>query len=251
MLTVSPNPGISLRLAYNGARSQDRIQQSIERLSTGKRINRPSDDPAGYIAAEQIRGELTEVKAELKGFDQRGLSLNQRASQLATLQRGLNDLQGRVIQASSSVISDGERAALQIEVDETIAAFNRVAGDVAPNLSELQSGGAASLDGGDPAAAAALVEAQADSTLRERAAVAADQRQLAVYERIAQDREVILTETLSQIEDADIAEEASNLAINQTLRAAATAAQVYSQRSHSELVGELLDEVDAGPPPRA
>ncbi|MEN1681805.1 MAG: hypothetical protein AAGJ46_19670 [Planctomycetota bacterium] len=250
MLTVSPNAGLSLRLANNGARAQSRIGQAIERLSTGKRINRPSDDRAGFVGAEQLRGELTEVKAELKGFAQQELTLKGRESRLATIQRGLNSLQGRIIEASNSVISDSERDALQIEVEETIAALNRVAGDFSLNLSAVQSGGPASLDGGDPAAAAALVEAQSSATLHQRAAVAAEQRQLGIYERLAQDREVILTEALSQAEDADFAEEASNLAIAQTLNAAANAAKFYSQQTHSDLIGELLDEVDVSPSSR-
>ena len=59
MLTIGNNFASSTqRLLQKHERNHDLIQQSIERLSTGKRINRPSDDPAQFILAEDLRGDL-------------------------------------------------------------------------------------------------------------------------------------------------------------------------------------------------
>lgn len=243
-ITLTQNAGLSHRLRTNGARNLRQTQQSLERLSTGKRINRPSDDPAGFIAAEQIRGELIDVDSELKTYDLRSLSLNQRGAQLSAIQSGLIDIQGRIVEASSEVLGDDARAALQQDVDAAIDAFNLVAGEVAPDLRPLETGGPASLDRGDTALAAELVEVESQSVLSQQVTVASQQRQLDVFEQIASDRKVILNETLSQIEDTDFAEEASNLATSQALTTAANTAQVYSQQSHSDLIGGLLDEVD-------
>ncbi|MEO0530314.1 MAG: hypothetical protein AAF266_07010 [Planctomycetota bacterium] len=246
-ITLAPNAGLSHRLRVNGANNLRQTRQSLERLATGKRINRASDDPAGLVAAEQIRGELTDVRSELKAIGHRRFALNERGSQLSAVADGLIDLQSRINQASSNVISDAERAALQVEVDAAIDAFALVAKEAAPDLRALSTGNPASLDRGDVALASQIVEAESSSVLNQRVTVAAGLRQQEVYENIARDREVILTETLSQIEGTDFAVETSNLATSQALTTAANTAQVYSQQSHTDLIGELLDTVDVEP----
>ena len=45
-----------------------KVDQALERLSTGKRINRASDDPSGFVSAEGFRSELVRLQAELKGL---------------------------------------------------------------------------------------------------------------------------------------------------------------------------------------
>ena len=42
-----------------------RLSQSLERLSTGLRINRGSDDPSGLIVSERLRSEITGVTAAI------------------------------------------------------------------------------------------------------------------------------------------------------------------------------------------
>ena len=47
--------GIQITLLNNNASANRFTNQATERLATGQRINRASDDPAGLIAAEQAR----------------------------------------------------------------------------------------------------------------------------------------------------------------------------------------------------
>jgi hypothetical protein len=61
-------------LVQNYERSQERVGVSVEQLSTGKRINRPSDDPSGFVAAEEIRGELIELRSETRSATQRRIN---------------------------------------------------------------------------------------------------------------------------------------------------------------------------------
>ncbi|HEX4415050.1 MAG TPA: hypothetical protein VH107_15545, partial [Lacipirellulaceae bacterium] len=60
--------GSDQRYVQSFQRNSDRTQTSIERLSTGKRINHPDDDPPGFVAAEGLRGELIDINAKLKGL---------------------------------------------------------------------------------------------------------------------------------------------------------------------------------------
>ncbi len=41
------------------------LSQSLERLSTGTRINRGKDDPAGLIASENLRAEATALTSAI------------------------------------------------------------------------------------------------------------------------------------------------------------------------------------------
>ncbi len=243
-ITAAPSAGQSQFLRNQVAKNNAQTGKSLERLSTGKRINRPSDDPAGFIAAEQLRGELIDIRAELKGYDNQRFSLSEQGSRLATLQEELIEVRAAVVEASDGLLSDDQRVALQEEIDAAFDTLGSLQATVDETLvTELSSGGEANLVNGDTSQAAVLVEAEQASVSRQRAAVGAQQQQLDVYEQIAQDKEVIVTEALSQIEDADFAEETANLATAQLLTQAAQTALVYSQQTHADMIGDLLDRV--------
>ena len=44
------------------------IARSLERLATGERINRGSDDPAGLISSENLRAALSVLEAEARSL---------------------------------------------------------------------------------------------------------------------------------------------------------------------------------------
>src|SRR5215218_1070670 len=84
------------------ARSNEQLQQSLTRLSTGLRINVGKDDPAGLIASEVLRSDIISV--------QRGVSNSQRANQLigtadsalGQVSALLNDVRGLVSEAANT-----------------------------------------------------------------------------------------------------------------------------------------------------
>ncbi|HEX6961263.1 MAG TPA: hypothetical protein VF175_05305, partial [Lacipirellula sp.] len=84
-----------------------------------------------------------------------------------------------------------------------------------------------------------------DSVSFSRAGLAAQERyELDVFEQLAQESLVIHSEALSQVEDADFAEEAAKLASSQVLAAGAMAALVKSGEIHLEQVEALLEGVE-------
>jgi len=109
-------------------RSQSALQTSLNRLSTGVRINTGKDDPAGLIASENLRRDIT--------ASQRAITNNERASQLiATADSALgqistllNDIRGLVTEAANTgVLSDEQIAANQLQVDSSLEAIDRIA----------------------------------------------------------------------------------------------------------------------------
>ena len=111
--------------AYQSA--SQRRGQLLAQLSTGLRINRASDDPAGLIAAEQLAQTLAVLDAET--------SANQRASDQATTADGaLGQVSDLLAQAKSLVsanansggLSADEMSANQMEIDSILSAVNRL-----------------------------------------------------------------------------------------------------------------------------
>ncbi len=105
------------------------LNTSLERLSTGLKINRGKDDPAGLIASENLR-------AEQRGLDQ-AIANAQRADQVVNIAEGglqevsglLTELQGLLTaSANESGTSVEEREANQLQIDSILQTIDRVAG---------------------------------------------------------------------------------------------------------------------------
>ena len=61
MARINTNVG-ALVAQRNLATSHGSLQQVIQRLSSGLRINRGADDPAGLIVSERLRSQVSAVK---------------------------------------------------------------------------------------------------------------------------------------------------------------------------------------------
>jgi flagellin len=105
------------------------LSQSLERLSTGLRINRGKDDPAGLIASENLRSEKSSLNAAIGNA--------QRADQVANIAEGglqeisslLIDLQGLVTAgANDDGLSSEEKAANQLQIDSILQTIDRISG---------------------------------------------------------------------------------------------------------------------------
>jgi flagellin len=125
----SINTNISALIANtNLNRSQQSLSQSLERLSTGMRINSGADDPSGLIASEGLQSEM-------QGINQ-GISNSTRATNvIATADGALSEvsnllisIQGLVVQsANSGGLSPDEIQANQLQIDSAIASITRIA----------------------------------------------------------------------------------------------------------------------------
>lgn len=224
-------------------RNVERTQQSIERLSTGKRINRPSDDPPGFIAAEQLKGEIADLEAKLKSLGHERQESHTRQSELANIQDALLAVKDEVLAAADGFLSTEQQAALRDEIDQAADAIERIAaystsGQSAKTIQEQVN---ATLRAAEPTAES--VDAMADGALSERAALAVHERtHVDTFEALYQDQLVITKETLSMIEDTDYAAESANFAQSQILAKGALAALTYYNQQRADQLLGLLDE---------
>jgi flagellin len=102
------------------------LSLSSVRLSTMQRINRGSDDPAGLIAVEQMRAELTAIREAEQNASRAGGVVHVADSALNEVGNLLNAIRGNVVTAAGGMLSDAELAANQLEVDAALEAINRI-----------------------------------------------------------------------------------------------------------------------------
>lgn len=108
--------------------SQQSLTKSLERLSSGLKINRGADDPAGLIVSERLRSEIAVVQ---QAVDNSARAINVIATTegaLDEVQSLLTDIQALLVEAANSgAFSDDEIAANQLQIDNAIDSITRIA----------------------------------------------------------------------------------------------------------------------------
>ena len=122
------------------------LDRSLERLSSGYRINRAGDDAAGLAISENLKAQTRGLKQALRNA-QDGISLVQVA------EGGLNELSSILIrlrelavQAASDTIGPVERQFLNVEYDQLVSEADRIADGTEFNGNALLNGTGAILD---------------------------------------------------------------------------------------------------------
>lgn len=118
---------MSLNAQRNLSTSQDMLATSMQRLSTGLRINSAKDDAAGLAISERFT-------AQIRGLDQAarnandGISLAQTAEgALEEVTNNLQRIRELAVQSSNASNNNSDRSALQTEVSQLLSEINRVA----------------------------------------------------------------------------------------------------------------------------
>ena len=121
------NNNISALVAQgNLSKTQNGLSTSIERLSSGLRINRGADDAAGLTISEKLRGQIRGLNRAV-GNAQDGISLIQTAEgALGEDASILNRLRELAIQSQSDSLTSTDRLEIQKEVDQLVDEIDRI-----------------------------------------------------------------------------------------------------------------------------
>lgn len=118
----------SLNAQKTLARSNASLQESLTRLSTGLRINVGKDDPAGLIASETLRADITSVEKAIANNERANQMIATADSALGQVSSLLNDIRGLVSEAANSgALSSEQIAANQLQIDSSLEAIDRIA----------------------------------------------------------------------------------------------------------------------------
>ncbi|MBL8964707.1 MAG: hypothetical protein KF787_10425 [Phycisphaeraceae bacterium] len=109
------------------ARTQQELQVRLERLSTGLRINRGSDDPAGVIIAERLRADIKGVEQGIKNGDRASAVISTTEAALNEVADLLNSIRSLLVEsANTGANSKEERDANQQQIDSAIESITRI-----------------------------------------------------------------------------------------------------------------------------
>ena len=105
------------------------LVSSLERLSTGLRINRGADDPAGLIASENLRSEKNAISAAIGNAQRAEQVVNVAEGGLQEINSLLLELQSLVgSSANDAGVSAEEKDANQLQIDSILQTIDRIAG---------------------------------------------------------------------------------------------------------------------------
>jgi flagellin len=106
--------------------SNDKLAKSMERLSSGYRINRAADDAAGLAISERMR-------AQINGVDQANRNAQDGISMVQTAEGSLDEVHSMLqrvrelaVQFKNGSLSTQDRAALQSEVNQLASEIERI-----------------------------------------------------------------------------------------------------------------------------
>ena len=127
---------MALRINYNQAASiaqrglagsQDAYSRMAERLSTGLRINRASDDAAGMAVSEKLKNQIRGLNQAQRNA-QDSISLIQTAEgALAETHSLLSRIRELSVQSANDTLNASDRANLQAEVNQLVSEVDRIA----------------------------------------------------------------------------------------------------------------------------
>ena len=117
------------------------VQKSLEKLSSGMRINRAGDDAAGLAISEKMRGQI-------RGLNMASKNAQDAISLIQTAEGALNEthailqrMRELAVQAANDTNNDqDDRNALQQELDQLLAEIDRIASDTEFNTKKLLDG---------------------------------------------------------------------------------------------------------------
>ncbi len=131
---------MSLNAQRNLNRSQGDLEVSLQRLSSGLRINSAKDDAAGLAISERFTAQIRGLNQAVRNAND-GISLSQTAEgALAESGNILQRIRELSVQSANATNSASDRQALQAEVGQLVSELDRIATSTEFNGQKLLDG---------------------------------------------------------------------------------------------------------------
>ena len=136
---INSNPASAL--AYrNLSKTQSGLQTTLERLSSGMRINKAADDSAGSAIS-------TRMSNQIQGMKQANENAQQANNLIQTAENGLNDISDMLsrmrelaVQASTDTLNNTDRASIDLEYQALKNEITRIANVTQYNEMDILNG---------------------------------------------------------------------------------------------------------------
>jgi flagellin len=269
-MTVINTNVAALRAQNSNRVAKNSLDEAMNRLSSGKRINSAKDDAAGLAIA-------TRMDAKVRGLNQAVRNANDGISLAQTAEGAMGEVSNILVrmrelsvQAANGTAATSDRTAIQTEVSQLIKQVDDIAGRTdfngtnlfnAAGTFKIQTGvntgetvdiafsamnstglGIGSVDMSTDTGASsamALISTAIDTVATQRANAGAAQSRLEATVNNLTSSATNLTEAKSRIEDADFSAESTKLASAQILSQASTAMLAQANQSQQGVMSLL------------
>ena len=251
------------------------LADSLERLSSGLRVNRAADDPSGLAVAIQLSKRDSSASQALRNTAQ-GTSIIQTAEgAMSEIGNILDRMRELAVQSSSETLTSSQRSDIDDEFEELSAEIDRIAGGTEYNDIKLTDGSTTSLnvqvgiDGSSnsqielsfsdvdadalgvdtssldlstasgASTAITSIDDAIDTIASERASLGASQTRLESASNYMTEMQMAARSARSSIMDADMAFEIAESSRLQVVQAAGIAALAQARNINSSIIGLL------------
>lgn len=115
------NTNLTALKAYNQLTYvNNKLGQHQERISTGKKVQKASDDPAGYYIAKVYEREISVIERNMAHVDNATAQLQLEDSRMAQTVGLLQDIEDLVLQAKSDLVTSAQKSAIKQEIDQLV-----------------------------------------------------------------------------------------------------------------------------------
>lgn len=142
MLGIANNVG-ALNAQHNLTRSSDKLNTSIERLSSGFKINRGADGPAALVISEKQRAQISGLRAAIDNTEKAVAVVQTAEGALNEINSLLVKVRSLAIDSANTGVNDEDAlAANQAEIANALDTINRVASNTQFGEKKLLDGSA-------------------------------------------------------------------------------------------------------------
>ncbi|HEV2293618.1 MAG TPA: flagellin [Tepidisphaeraceae bacterium] len=122
------NTNVASLTAQRGlSRTQKQLNSTLQRLSSGLRINRGADDPAGLIASEGLRSEISGITQAIDNSQRASNVISTAEGALSEVAALLLNVKDLIVEAANSgALSPEEIEANQLQVDSAVESITRI-----------------------------------------------------------------------------------------------------------------------------
>jgi flagellin len=122
------NTNVASLTAQRGlSRTQKQLSSTLQRLSSGLRINRGADDPAGLIASEGLRSEISGISQAIDNSSRASNVISTAEGALGEVAALLLNVKDLIVEAANSgALSPEEISANQLQVDSAVESITRI-----------------------------------------------------------------------------------------------------------------------------
>lgn len=130
----------TLSTLYSLNHNRASVQSSLNKLSTGRRINTGADDPAGLIAAQYLSSDITAAQSQIYSATRANAVANTAEAGMSQVSNMLGQVSALQLANATNTISADEKSANQMQIDSLLSSINRVSNNTSFAGAKLTNG---------------------------------------------------------------------------------------------------------------